>query len=846
MRELGTKSVFLEAIERDSPSAYIEEVCTDDPARRIRVLALLEAHSSGNSFLRDGDPASLLMDLADPVRPDTVIREDLDRIGPYKVERTLGEGGFGVVYLARQEAPIKRLVAIKVLKPGMDSKQVLRRFETERKALALMEHPSIARVIEAGQTERRRPYVVMEYVDGPAITDYCDKKRLGIRDRLRLFEQVCVAVQHAHHRGIVHRDIKPSNVLVSELDGQPLVKVIDFGVAKAMENSALDVTLTQGLHAIGTPAYMAPEQIARGPRGVDTRTDVYGLGVLLYQLLTGRTPLDEERLAGAGPAVIAQAICDVTPANPSTRIAGLGDEADTTAYARRMDSHRLWCYLKGDLDWITMRALEKDPARRYPTPNALAEDLRRYARREPVEASPPSSWYRLSLFVRRRPFEVGAALIALVAVSALAVGGVQFGLREKAAADEARAQVKRADVLAGFAQDLLTGVDPAVARDMDTALLLKILEGGVERVEDELGEYPQAAVSMLNAIGYAQLQIANFTEAERTYRTAISVAFAGLDPLHSETVGAIDSLAAVLAETGRLKESRTLLEPHVERLRGAFGDDDERTMTSMSNLATVYHRMGELDAAIELLEPLLDARKRVLGEADSGTLLTMNNLAMVYRGLDQTERALEMLQRVLKVQRQELGDDHPHTLGTLNNLAGMIRDMGDPEQARAMYEQLVKAKQRVYPEDHPSTLISRHNLSRTLLALGEASEAEAISRSVVEAGEAKLGPDHKITLGARAGLARALQAMGRNEDAIGEFDLAWRGMGVIAGEDASSVLKLRVSMAECMLAVGRLDEGEAHAAESLRLASERWGDQSEPVADARRVLDEIEAARGDD
>ena len=853
MREIGTKSVFLEAIERANPSAYIDEICAGDSTRRIRAMALLDAHESHNALLHDGEPASMLLEIAgrepeagdsglsSPLRMDTSIRQDLDKIGPYTVERILGEGGFGAVYLARQETPIRRLVAIKVLKPGMDCRQVVRRFETERKALALMEHPSIARIIEAGQTAQRRPYVVMEHVDGPPITEYCDNKCLGLRERLALFQQVCMAVQHAHHRGIVHRDIKPSNVLVGEIDGQPLVKVIDFGIAKAMENSALDVTLTQGLHAMGTPAYMAPEQIMRGPNGVDTRTDVYGLGVLLYQLLTGRTPLDEENLAGAGPAAIAQAICEVTPASPSTRIASLGDLADTTACARRMDSHRLWCHLKGDLDWITMRAIEKDPTRRYSTPSALAEDLKRYTRHEPVEASPPSRWYRLTLFCRRRPFEIAATLTAIAAISALAIGGVWFGMRERDAAEDARMQLKRADVLVGFAQDLFTGVDPAVARELDTALLLQILDQGTQRVGEELTDYPGAAVSMLNAIGYAQVQIANYEQAERTYRQSLSIALDKLDPLDTDAISAIDSLAAVLAEQGKLPESLALLEPHVQRTRAFLGDEDERTLTAMSNLSTVYHRLGRFEDAITLLHPLLAVRERLLGKTHKDTLLTMNSLAMVHEKLGDLPKAEQMLKQVLEVQRAELTDEHPHTLATWNNLAGIIRERGDAEQARSMYEQLIQIKQRVLPEGHPSILISQHNLSRTLLMQGEPTMAERISRDVVDQALQRVGPDHRLTLAARAGLARALRALARDEEAIEHFDVSWRGLAQRSQDDAGEVLSLRIDLAETLLSVGRPQQAKAHASESLRLASERWGEQSEAALDATRVLRMIDA-----
>ena len=403
-------------------AAYLKVACGADSQLRARIEKLLDSHGKAGDFLETlpaGAPSSSTIVVATPPS-----EKPGDQIGHYKIREQIGEGGCGVVYVAEQTEPVRRRVALKVIKLGMDTKSVIARFEAERQALAMMDHPNIARVLDAGATETGRPYFVMELVRGIKITDYCDQNNLNTTERIELFVQVCHAVQHAHQKGIIHRDIKPSNILVTLHDGVPVPKVIDFGIAKATEGRLTDLTIYTELHQfIGTPAYMSPEQAEMSGLDVDTRSDIYSLGVLLYELLTGRTPFDPQELARAGLDQMRRTIREQEPLRPSTRLSTLLD-ADLTAVAKRhgAEAPRLVHLIRGDLDWIVMKALEKDRTRRFETANALATDLQRFLKNDPVEARPPSSLYRFQKLVRRNKTIVAAAGAVF---AALVVG---FGL----------------------------------------------------------------------------------------------------------------------------------------------------------------------------------------------------------------------------------------------------------------------------------------------------------------------------------------------------------------------------------------------------------------------------------
>jgi serine/threonine-protein kinase len=424
---MQAREIFLAAVKM-SPEAwrpYLAEACGGDDELRQRVSKLLQAHQEAGSFLAPDAPLPGAT-VDDPVRerPGTVI-------GPYKLLEQIGEGGFGVVFMAEQSRPLCRKVALKVLKPGMDTRQVIARFEAERQALALMDHPNIAHVHDGGETASGRPYFVMELVKGIPITEFCDQSQLSVRERLELFLNVCQAVQHAHQKGIIHRDFKPSNILVTLHDGTPVVKVIDFGIAKATGQSLTDKTVFTGFaQMIGTPLYMSPEQAALSGLDVDTRSDIYALGVLLYELLTGTTPFDKERLSQVGYDELRRIIREEEPPRPSARISTLGQAAATVATQRKSDPKQLSRLFRGELDWIVMKALEKDRNRRYDTASAFAADVQRYLNDEPVQACPPSAWYRWRKFARRNRGRLATTAVLALALL-VAVGGVGWALLDR-------------------------------------------------------------------------------------------------------------------------------------------------------------------------------------------------------------------------------------------------------------------------------------------------------------------------------------------------------------------------------------------------------------------------------
>jgi eukaryotic-like serine/threonine-protein kinase len=457
--EPGEDAVFEAALEiKDDAerAAFLTRVCRDDPKLRAKIEKLLETYNQAEKFFADCQPALTINRDEEPVKMVTEAEPNADEqigslVGPYKLLQKIGEGGCGAVYLAEQQKPVRRQVAVKIIKLGMDTRAVIARFEAERQALALMDHPNIARVLDAGATETGRPYFVMELVNGIRVTDYCDQRQIETRQRLELFIQVCHAIQHAHQKGIIHRDIKPSNILVTLHDGVPVPKVIDFGIAKATEERLTDKTLfTVYGHFVGTPAYMSPEQADFSGLDIDTRSDIYSLGVLLYELLTGRTPFDQSELLESGLDEMRRTLREREPHRPSTKLDVLpADELTATATRRHIEPPKLRLLLKGDLDWIVMKCLEKDRKRRYETANGVAMDVQRFLNDEPVIARPPSRWYRFQKLVRRNRVifaASGMVIFALVAGLGTATGMFfkERQMRHRAVVAEQKAEQARA------------------------------------------------------------------------------------------------------------------------------------------------------------------------------------------------------------------------------------------------------------------------------------------------------------------------------------------------------------------------------------------------------------------
>ena len=735
------ESILISALEIPSESArqeYIEKCCGGDSELRQRVVDLVENHFLAGDFLTS--PSQDWTATAGE-RPG-------ERIGPYQLLEQIGEGGFGVVFLAEQQQPIRRRVALKIIKPGMDTSQLVARFENERLALALMEHPNIARVLDVGETDSGRPYFVMELVKGVPITAYCDKHLLTTRERLELFVSVCQAVQHAHQKGIIHRDIKPSNVLIEQLDGRPISKVIDFGVAKAINVPLMNVSLETNFGSIvGTPQYMSPEQANSKDVDVDTRTDVYSLGVLLYELMTGSPPFDKKNFANAGILEMLRIIREVDPPTPSSKLSSI-EGLPKIAANRSIEPRQLSSLLRRDLEWIVMKCLEKDRTRRYATANGLARDIERYLNEEPVEAGPPGAGYKFRKFLRRNRGPVLASTLLLVSLVA-GVVGTSIGLvraerGQQAARDEKRNSDRQRDRAERHYQRALEAVDRLLSRVGETGLApvpfmdatrLRLLEDALEFYQGFLvdeGDDPRVRRDIGLAhgrISRIQSKLGRLDEAEESCGNAIEIQSALVAEMPSEPEYRLDlektkrQRASIWQLAGRLADAERLLRQVLnEESNDSLAARLERAELKFM-LGSVCHETSQpanaesaFDAALELADGLLrdDSSNPELQEIKARIL---NRLGALYRETQRLRDAQRNYSASNKILTELVADRPEETRyqlslsGTLNNLGSVYLAQRLLPQAEEAYRKSLETISRLV-NDHPEVVTFKEVLAK--------------------------------------------------------------------------------------------------------------------------------------
>ncbi len=742
---------------------------------------------------------------------------DPERIGPYRLLEVLGEGGMGIIYLAEQTAPVHRRVALKIIKLGMDTEEVVRRFESERQALAFMDHPNIAQVLDGGATETGRPYFVMELVRGVPLTDYADRHRLSTRHRLRLFLDVCAAVQHAHQKGVIHRDLKPSNILVSVQETEPLVKVIDFGVAKAIGRPLTDRTLVTHVgQMVGTPEYMSPEQAEMSGLDVDTRTDIYSLGVILYELMVGALPFD---LSTRPLQAIPFALREHETPRPSVRLTNLGQRSTVVAARRSTTPESLRRLLKGDLDWIILKSMDKDRTRRYDTAHGLALDVERYLSSEPVSARSPSAGYRLSKFVKRHRASVAGAAIAvgaiLVGAGAAATGLLRARRAQAAAEREAETAKQTSDFLVG----LFNVSDPGEARG-NSVTAREILDRGAEQIETGLTGQPVVQGRMMRTIGAVYNELGLYNRARPLLQRAVELERKTGD--REELVRSLERMGLLDGDQGHFEDAERELKEALELSGDLYGHDDVRVAPVTSDLGGLYLKNGHAAQAVPLLRRALDLYREAQGPEGAEIATTVSNLGVALYMDQQYDSARIYLQRGLDIRTKVLPANSPDLASSWMNLGANAYEQGEYADAADAYEHARRIYEKVYGADHPRVAALLNNLAEVYWTQKRYTDAERDFRRALGILRKVLAPDHPSIATVLNGLANVYRDQGRLSAADSLYRRAIQIREKLGPDNADLATSLS-DYAELLDRMGRAADAKAARARAAKIRSAHPG-----------------------